>query len=187
MSPRTLAAAALVAGAALLLFFTPTGQTLSQNIERVIVTNFPEVQRITGSVNVENPIRLARMVTFGEIIVPPVKPTETTRLVEAGTLTTDGFPNVVLSVHGVVRGEVKRTGDVGLILIPEDRMIQDAFNEMGFMHFALEALASGVSTTTPYFASNQPRYTVGFQSYKLFMFNTTDKTVTVNVFAYLTN
>ena len=187
MSRRTLSAVALFVCAGLLLFLTPTGQTLSQSIERVIVTNFPAVQSITGEVRVQGAIRLAETVTFKEIIVPPVKPSDPTRLVEAGKLVTDGFPNVVLSLHGVVRGEVKNSGDVGAILIPDDRMIQDAFNEMGFMHFSIEAVAAGVSPKTPYFASNQPKHTVGFQSYKIFLYNTTDKTVTVNLFAYLTN
>ena len=138
MSRRTFATLFLCAGGALLLLFTPSGQTLSQNIQSVLVTNFPDVQRIEGKVNVKGAIRLAEMVTFKEIIVPPVDPTETTRLVEAGTLITDGFTNVVLSLHGVVRGDVKRSGDIGVILIPDEKTVQDAFNEQGKIHFSLE-------------------------------------------------
>ncbi len=52
--------------------------------------------------------------------------------------------------------------------------------------FPLEVTAPGVSIDTPYFASSQPRYTVGFQAYRVLLYNTTDKTVTVNLFAYLT-
>jgi len=187
MSHRMFATLLLCAGGALLLLFTPSGQTLSQNIQSVLVTNFPDVQRIEGQVNVKGAIRLAEMVTFKEIIVPPVDPTETTRLVEAGTLITDGFPNVVLSLHGVVRGDVKRSGDVGVILIPDEKTVQDAFNEQGKIHFSLETAATGVSNVTPFFASKQPRYTVGFESYKVLLYNTTDKTVTANLYAYLTN
>jgi hypothetical protein len=187
MSRRAFATLFLCAGGFLLLLFTPSGRTLSQSIQSVLVTNFPDVQQIQGEVNVQGVIRLSEMVTFKELIVPPVLSTDTTRLVEAGTLVTDGFPNVVLSLHGVVRGDVKRTGDVGVILIPDVTTVQEAFNEQGKTHFALEAIASGVSNATPFFASNQPRYTIGFQSYRVLLYNSTDKTVTANLYAYLTN
>ena len=51
----------------------------------------------------------------------------------------------------------------------------------GLMHFVLEAAANGVSSKTPYFASNQPRYTVGFTAYRVLLYNTTDKTVSANI------
>ena len=108
-------------------------------------------------------------------------------LAEAGTLVTDGFPRVVLSVHGIVKGKPNKPGEVGAILVPDTPSIGEAFDEIGVIHFELRASAQGVSATTPYFASNQPEYTVGFESYKIYFFNTTDKTVTVNLFAYLTN
>ena len=93
----------------------------------------------------------------------------------------------MLSLHGQVKGSVLKVGDVGVMLIPEQEMIQEAFNEQGLVHFAMNAVARGVSTATPYFASSQPRYTIAFQAYRVLLYNTTDKTVTVNLFAYLTN
>lgn len=177
------AAAAIVA----VWVLTPFGEVVSQSIESVIVTNFPDVQRVSGEVRVTGPIQLSRMERFEDILVPPVRPEETTRLVEAGTLKTAGFPKVVLSLHGLVRGELKQIGDVGVLLVPEEAPILQAFNEVGQVHFALQAIAGGVTHRTPYFASTQPAYQVGFQAYRVFLYNTTDKSVTVNVYAYLTN
>ncbi len=187
MNRRIIVACLVVFLATTLLFLTPTGQAVSQEIRQVIVTNWPPVQEITGEVDIRNPVRLARLESFEDVIVPPVEPTETTRLVEGGTLQTDGFPRVVLSVHGVVKGETSRSGSVGAILVPDQSTIRQAFDELGIIHFELRASAEGVSARTPYFASNQPDYTVGFQAYKIYFYNTTDKTVTVNLFAYLTN
>jgi hypothetical protein len=185
---RRLVIALVVLGAALLLFFTPTGEVASQSqVRQVFVTNFPHPTHVEGEVTIKDPVQLAELVTFEDIIVPPVKPTDTTRLVEAGTLVTDGFPNVVLSLHGQVKGDVFTVGEVGAMLIPDQETIQEAFNEQELVHFAMRTFASGVSTKTPYFASDQPRFIVGFQAYKVFLYNTTDKTVTVNLFAYLTN
>ena len=172
---------------ALVLLFGPIGEIASQAVQQVFVTNFPALQNIKGEVEITQPVPLSALVSFEQITVPPVKPSDTTRLVEAGTLQTNGFPRVVLSLHGQVKGSVLKVGDVGVMLIPEQEMIQEAFNEQGLVHFAMNAVARGVSTATPYFASSQPRYTIAFQAYRVLLYNTTDKTVTVNLFAYLTN
>ncbi len=185
MSRRGRFAFAALAAAVLVLLLT-LGAVVSQEIQQVFVANFPDVQTVKGEVTVDGPLHLSELRSFKEIVVQPVRPTETTRLVEAGTLTTDGFASVVLSIHGVTRGDVKKPGTVGVILIPDEPRVQAAFNELGLMHFSLETSASGVSVETPYFASAQPRYTVAFPSYRVLLYNTTDKTVTVDVFAYLT-
>jgi hypothetical protein len=66
-------------------------------------------------------------------------------------------------------------------------MIQNAFDEQGLIYFALEVNAAGIKPQSAYFASTQPRYRIGFQSYDILLYNTTDKTVTVDLYAYLTN
>jgi hypothetical protein len=172
--------------AAALLALTPSGDALSETVRQVFVTNFPPVQEVAGEVRVKGPIRLSELVRFDDVLVAPVQRSETTRLIRAGTLETDGFPNLVLSLHGQVKGSVARMGSVGVILLPSQEGIQQAFDELGLMHFALEAVALGVSSETPYFASDQPRFTVGFQAYEVLLYNTTDKTVNVDLFAYLT-
>jgi len=208
MSRRTSVATLMLIAALAVFLLTPFGQVVSRDVSRVLVTNFPGIQNVEGTVEVKGTIRVAELVTFENITVPPVKPSDTTRLVEAGTLVTDGFPEVVLSLHGVVRGSALKHGEVGAILIPDQHVvrgsalkhgevgailipdqqqIQEAFDEQGFFHFALRAAAHDVSSKTPYFASDQPKYTVGFENYKVLLYNTTDKTVSVNLFAYLTN
>ena len=72
-------------------------------------------------------------------------------------------------------------------MLPDERTIQLALNEQGMVHFALRVASTQVSTLTPYFSSDQPRYTVGFETYKVLLYNTTDKTVTVNLYAYLSS
>ncbi len=158
-----------------------------QQITPVLVTNFPDPHRVRGTVKIEGPVRLASLVEFEEILVPPVRRSDTTRLVDAGVLVTNGFPNVVLSLHGQVKGSVANPGTVGAILLPEQDSIETAFHEMGLFHFAMEVTALDVSMSTPFFASTQPRYQVGFQSYRVWLYNTTDKTVTAHLWAYLTN
>ena len=177
----------LVVGLGLGVLLLPLGQVASQSIQQVLVTNFPQSQEVSGTVQIDTPVPQSELVTFAGVTVPPVKPTDTTRLVEAGTLVTDGFPSVVLSLHGQVKGSVQKEGAVGAILIPDQRAIIEAFDEQGLVHFSLSATATPVSSRTPHFASDQPKFTVAFQAYKVFLYNTTDKTVSVDLFAYLTN
>ncbi len=187
MSHRGRATIVALSLAVVLLVLTRADEIVSQKIEQVFVTNFPEVQAIEGKVSLLEPIHQTALRTFKEILVPPVRPHETTRLIEAGTLDTSGFPAVVLSLHGTTKGDVKRSGTVGAILFPEEERILQGFNELGLMPFSLEATAHGVSADTPYFASAQPRYGVAFNRYRVLLYNTTDKSVTVDLYAYLTN
>lgn len=187
MSRPALLTGVLLAAAVAILVLTASGQSGSASIQPVAVTNFPEIQNVAGEVRIAGPVRLSETATFKEILVPPVAPDDTTRLVDAGTLVSDGFANVVLSLHGQVKGSVHRVGEVGAFLVPEEAGIQQALNELGLVHFALRVAAPEVSTRTPFFASEQPRYTVGFRRYKILLYNTTDKTVTVDLYAYLTS
>jgi hypothetical protein len=187
MSRRSVPVILTVAAAVIVLFFTPVGEVASDTVQRVMVMNFPTVQEISGEVSVKDAPLRSMMSPFKGIMVPPVEPTDTTRLIQAGTLTADGYTNIVLSLHGLVKGEVTRTGSVGAFLVPSEQAIQQAFNELGLVHFAMEVNAPGIDSETAYFASAQPRYTVGFQTYDVLLYNTTDKTVTVDLYAYLTN
>ena len=82
---RFLACLTLLLLAAFLLL-TPSGRTFSQAVQEVIVLNFPQVQTVDGTVTVEGAVRLSESQVFEGITVPPVKPSETTRLVDGGLL-----------------------------------------------------------------------------------------------------
>jgi len=187
MVRRSVVAVLALGAVAAMLLLMPGGQAVSQTVRQVFVTNFPELQMIEGSVSIEGPVKLAKMVSFKDVTVPPVRRQDTTRLVDTGVLEVEGFPALVLSLHGVVKGHVQDVGSVGAILLPEETTIQEAFEEQGVLHFHLETVAGGVSAQTPYFASDQPRYTLAFPRYRVLLYNTTDKSVSANVFAYLTN
>jgi len=185
--PRTaLVALTLVAGLAI-AGTTPAGRAATQEIQRVFVTNFPDVQWIKGVVSVDGPVRHAMLVSLKEIHVPPVDPKETGRLIDGGVVSTDGFTSVVLSLSGQTQGKVLRSGAVGAILIPEEENITIAFEADGQIQFPLEVNAALASLPFRSFASQQARFTVGFPRYRVRLYNTTEKTATVSLFAYLTN
>lgn len=178
---------AVAVSAAALPLILAAAQTASKEIQEVFVTNFPETQKIEGSVTVGTPIPQAALVSLREVLVPPVGPGDINHLVPGGALTTDGFGAVVLSLAGSTRGDVTRAGTVGGILVPDDEGILKVLEERGLVEFPLEVKAGGVSGSTPYFTASQVRTPVAFPKYRVLFYNTTDKSVTVTLYAYLTN
>jgi len=178
---------AVTAVAVALLLLTPAGAARSQEeVQKVLVTNFPQTQQIAGAVSVEGLIKHAQMQRLKEIVVPPVDPKETTRLIQAGTVSADGFTAMVLSLDGQTRGKALRPGAVGGILIPDEESVVRAFEEEGLTRFRIEIAAPSVTGASVHFASSSERFTVAFPRYRVFLYNTTDKTASVNLFAYLT-
>ena len=158
---------------------------VSRAAQEVFVLNWPAVQRVEGTVTIERPVRLSTLVRRGDLIVAPVHPSDTTRLIDGGLIEAEGFGHVTLSLIGTTKGEVGRSGTVGAFLVPDVETAVEAFHERGDTLFALQVEAAAVSSASPYFASNQPRFQVGFPRYRVFLFNTSDKTVDAELYAYL--
>lgn len=178
---RILTASLLVLGAA---GFLALADGARETMQQVLVTNFPEVYRVHGDVGIRGPVRLAERVSFPETLVSPVQPTTTTRLIDGGILEGQGFSSVVLSLAVEAKGELARPGKVGAILVPEEDLTVRAFREDGRVLFPLEVEAA-LEPGESYFASNQPVYTLGFARYRIYYYNTTDKSVSVTLFGYL--
>ena len=158
-----------------------------EEVQDVRVTNFPGTQHVNGSVSVEGPVHQAALSAINDIEVPALlRPTDIRHLVPAGAITTDGFVAVVLSLTGQVKGNLTRPGEVGAILVPDVEPILDVLDEKGLFQFTLEVKAPSLPGL-PYFHSDQPRFIVGFPRYRLLLYNTTERTVNVNLYAYLTS
>jgi hypothetical protein len=169
------------------LIVTPVGEVVSREFQEVLVMNFPDTQRITGSVTVEGLIRSAELAAVEDNTVPPVKPSDTNRLIDVGTLDTDGKTYAVLSLAGHVKGQVGKAGTVGALLIPEIDTTSRAFNEKGQVLFPLEVEAAAEPGSTGFFGSEPSRRMLAFPRYRVFLYNTTDQAVSVDLYAYLTN
>jgi hypothetical protein len=187
MPGRFVVAGLILSSAVLILVaMSPVGAQ-GEEVQLVRVTNFPALQEVAGTVSVEGPVRHATLQRVKEILVPPVEPKETGQLIDGGVVSMDGFTSVVLSLNGQSKGKILRSGSVGAILIPDEEPVIRAFEEEGQAQFPLEVIASLHAGSPRSFASAPSRLTVGFPRYRLRLYNTSDKTVTVNLFAYLTN
>ena len=178
----TLAAAlALV----LLFAFPPWGTALSQPPEEVLVLNLPDVVPIAGVVSVKGVVRQAEIFRQVDLIVPPADRERIDELVEAKDVEADGFTSVTLSLHGDVRGTIGRSGSVGVILLPDEVSVMEMFNEKGVYHFLLEAKVDLTKKEQTEF-SVQRQFALGFPRYKVYLYNSTDRTMDVDLYVYLT-
>ncbi|HEX5041567.1 MAG TPA: hypothetical protein VFV75_01615 [Candidatus Polarisedimenticolaceae bacterium] len=178
-----------VACAALLTVFLvlPAGRALSQEVIEVMVRNWPKSFKVEGPVEVTGgPLRRAALVEKLDLVVPPVGRGDLQRWFDAGTIEMDGYPAVVLSLTGQQRGQQSRVGSVGAVLVPDADFVQQVYDEARLPLFSLEVAVDGVGPTTAYFSAEQKRFVVGFPRYRVRLYNTTDKTVTAHLYAYLT-
>lgn len=185
MKKSVLIVLAIAAAAAFVL--SPPGTAIAQEVRSVLVTNFPKVFNVNGTVTIEGPVKHAKFSALRDVTVSPVNPKDSLRLIQGGIVEGDGFTNMVLGLQGQIKAEVFRPGTVGVFLLPDEESIVRAFEEKGLMQFATEVTAPGVSAASPYFASTALRVPIGFPRYRTYFYNTSDKTVTVNLYAYLTN
>jgi len=168
-----------------LIWLTPSVGAGDDEVRPVRVINFPETQNVQGRVSIEGTLRQAALTSLREIEVPPVGPSDPRKLISAGVITTDGFGAVVMSLSGSTKGRAPRPGEVGALLIPDEEPILRLMEEQGVLQFALEVKAP-VALNNPIFSSAQERRLVGFPRYRVLLYNTSDRTVTVDLFAYLT-
>ena len=133
-------------------------------------------------------------VDFERIVVPPVQRDDTTQLIEAGTITTDGFNELVFSLGGEFKEAVPTAGVVGALLIPDVDIVQYAFRQEGHVPFALEAThdiaRDGLEAIArdglegAVFLSAQQTARVAFPRYRVFLYNETTSGASVSLFVY---
>lgn len=156
----------------------------AQRPQEVEVVNFPDVQRVRGSVEVERPISHAVFVRDEGEIVSPLSREEAIRLNPVTTVETLGFTSVVVTLQGETKGTVQE-GTVGVVLVPEVRPVERALREDEVVLLPLEVRAK-VGAETVYFNS-QGRREVGFPRYQVYLYNTAAKSVEANLYFYLTH
>ena len=187
MTSRNGVTAAVIVVLGAFLVALPDGRASSDEIQEVAVVNFPDLQQVAGTVFVEGPVRHATLQSLKEILVSPVDRERTTRLINGGVLETDGFTSVVLSLNGRTQGKHVRSGTVGAILVPDEETVVRAFDEEGLVQFPLEVSVSLSPEEPSSFASDPKRLTIAFPRYRVLLYNTGNRTATVNLFAYLSN
>ena len=169
--------AALGAGAALVTLGV-------QEITRTVVVNLESPHPISGDVSISNPIPHSRLARMLDVVAAPASRDEPGLWSEVGVVDTSGFSTAVLSLHGQLRGSTVGGGEVVLVLVPEEENVLRALAE-GEPHLTLDASAEPLPGDALYFSGSSERLALGFPSYRVFVYNTTERSASVDVYVYL--
>ena len=125
-------------------------------------------------------------VSFERIQVAPVKRADTTQLVEAGIIETDGFSELVFSLGGEFKEAIPEHGTVGVILIPDIDAFTYMLRNEGTIVFPLEAKVDIAGLTGAVFISEQQTAKVAFPRYRVYLYNETSSGAMVSLYVYRT-
>ncbi len=150
----------------------------------VLVTNFPETQRVTGSVVVPAPIPTTRLDTFRAVVTPAL-PSEVNNYTEAGVLEAAGFASISLGIAGTVQGRFGAAPPLGALLLPDVPEIVANFRNHGVAQFGLRVEATAVSSASGLFQSETVHLPLGFPRYRVLLYNGTPRSAEVAVYGYL--
>lgn len=178
----------VLAGASLtLLVVLNTGAQSDDGFKSVSVTNFPNVQRVAGEVSVAGTVNHSEMHRWRRVVVPTVKRSDIMDGAGAGSVKTGGFTSATISVNGQTSDAAFKPGVVGVVFLPDETSVKQAFSDGSVIEFPLEATVQVIPSKSGYFSSQPVRLPVAFPRYKLYIYNTASTGVQANVYLYLTN
>jgi len=149
----------------------------------VEVVNFPEVQKV----EVRGTPRQATLVDFeNQTVSAHGSRRDPGSWRHVGTLNTDGFGWVVLSLGGELQGVLTEPGAAVAVLVPDQAPLLRALKEDVVLLFPLQATATLVPGHE-YFTSQPERLPVGFPRYQVYLYNTSARTIEAHLYAYLGN
>jgi hypothetical protein len=125
-------------------------------------------------------------VAFERVAVAPVARSNTTQLIDAGTVDTDGFSELVFSLGGEFKEGIPETGTVGAILIPDREPFLYLLRNEGKIVFPLEVRADIASQRDAIFVSPAQTAKIAFPRYRVFLYNETASGASVGLFVYRT-
>jgi hypothetical protein len=120
------------------------------------------------------------------LIVPPVARTETTNLIDAGSIETDGYTHMTLNLAAELKGIPGKRGVIGVLLLPDVEPFRRAWRTLGLVLATVDFTAGATLEGGAYLMAAQQTFEVGFPRYRVLLYNTTGTSATVAFFAYRT-
>lgn len=123
-------------------------------------------------------------VSFKGVDVAPVERTNVTQLIDAGAFDADGFRELVFSLGGEFKEGLPTSGRVGVILLPDNEMVDYMLRNEGTFVFPLEVWFDVKNPERHVFISEQQIARVAFPRYRVYFYNETSSGARVSLFVY---
>jgi hypothetical protein len=185
MSKKTLVLFLFLSIVLLLYAITSTSAVGAQELMRALVINLESPHPIEGQVSVVGTVRHATVVRIKDVVVSSARRDDPPQWIDAGSVETDGFTELVLSLQGQIKGSVSQVGTVGVVLVPDEEPFLQALSER-VVQLPLEVTAE-VTPEAVFFSGSESLLPIAFPSYRVFLYNTSGQGAEVNVYLYLTN
>lgn len=153
----------------------------------VHVDNFPETQQIKGSVSIEGPLLYSKFIKKEGLLVPISRRGESAEMFHGGIVDVEGFTSIAISLQGEIKSNSFASGAVGVVLIPDEAPVLRSFREGKLIQFPIECVAQIKSGDTSFFSADQTHARVAFPRYRLYLYNTLNRSADANVYIHLSN
>ncbi|HEX4440446.1 MAG TPA: hypothetical protein VH854_10280, partial [Thermoanaerobaculia bacterium] len=120
------------------------------------------------------------------LMIPPIERLETTNLIDAGTIDTDGYTHVTLNLAAELKGHASKRGVIGVMLIPDVQPFEKAYRILGWVPTSFDFVVVATPAGSSYLMAEQRTFEVGFPRYRALLYNSTGTSATVAFFAYRT-
>lgn len=120
------------------------------------------------------------------LMVPPIARSETTNLIDAGTIDTDGYTHMTLNFAVELKGSAAPPGVVGALLLPDVEPFRRVWRTLGLVPALVDFTVAANPESGPYAMAPQQTFEVGFPRYRVLLYNTTGTSATAAFFAYRT-
>ena len=124
-------------------------------------------------------------VSFERInVAQGIKRNDVTQLIDAGSIKTDGFTELVFSFGGEFKEAVPSSGTLGAILLPDEEIIDYLLRNEGHFAFPLEVKFDVAGLNGHVFLSEQQTARIAFPRYRIYFYNETRSGATVSLYVY---
>jgi len=123
-------------------------------------------------------------VSFERQSISQIPRGETSRYVSIGTVETDGFSELRISIGGEFKDSIPKTGTIGAILVPDRQPFPYLLESEGQVLFAIEVQASIGPSSGPLVFSEPVTAKVAFPAYRVYLYNDSNSVANVSVFVY---
>jgi hypothetical protein len=171
-------------GVALLSGAAPAG---GEAVQQVTVLNFPDPQRIEGTVEVRQPVTLASRWVRRKVTVLPARPAQVRELTDGGEIEAAGFSRLMVSLAGETTSRIVGPGVVGVILVPNDADLLTTWQETGVAQLSLRVEVPVAPSEHGLFEAGPVELRPAFPSYRVFFYDTLSASVELRFHAYLTS
>ena len=120
------------------------------------------------------------------LMIPPIERSETTNLIDAGTIDTDGYTHLTLNLAAELKGHASKRGVIGVILIPDVQPFEKAYRILTWIPTSFDFVVGATPAGSSYLMAEQRTFDVGFPRYRVLLYNSTGTSATVAFFVYRT-